>query len=152
MQWSPLLLLSLGLTASAQPMNATSALEAETRAWHAKRVAELTTEDGWLTLVGLHWLKEGTHRFGSAPDNGLVFPASFPAHAGTFTRTGHSVSLSLGPGVSLTLEGKPFTGGALRSDGEGKPDTLALGTVRFFVIRRGDRLGVRVKDAGAETR
>jgi hypothetical protein len=99
--------------------------EAETRAWHADRVSRLTSEEGWLTLVGLHWLREGPQRFGSAPDNELVFPAGFPAHAGTFTRKGASVSLALEPGVSLTVEGRPFTGGALRTDADGKPDTLA---------------------------
>src|SRR5512143_3979009 len=102
MRWSPLLLLCLGFTApvsaappaprpakpASAPMTAPSGFEAETRAWHAERVARLTAEDGWLTLVGLHWLKEGSHRFGSAPDNDLLFPASVPAHAGTFTRKG----------------------------------------------------------------
>jgi uncharacterized protein (DUF1684 family) len=133
-------------------MPAPSGFEAETREWHAKRVARLTADDGWLTLVGLHWLQEGPNRFGSASDNELIFPASVPAHAGTFTRKGDAVSLTLQPGVSPTLEGKPFTGGALHSDAEGKPDTLALGTLRFFVIRRGERLGVRVKDSAAEAR
>lgn len=157
MKWSALLFLSLGFTAPAAqptsaPMNAPSGFEAETRAWHAERVARLTAEDGWLTLVGLHWLKEGSQRFGSASDNELIFPASVPAHAGTFTRKGNTVSLLLEPGVSLTLDGKPFTGGTLRSDAEGRPDTLALGTLRFFVIRRGERLGVRVKDSEAPTR
>ena len=157
MRWSPLLLLTLGLAANAAqpsppPMNAPADFEAQTRAWHDKRIARLTADDGWLTLVGLHWLKEGPNRFGSAQDNQLIFPASVPAHAGTFTRKGDTVSLSLEPGVSLTRDGKPFTGGALRSDAEGTPDTLALGTLRFFVIRRGERLGVRVKDSEAATR
>jgi uncharacterized protein (DUF1684 family) len=136
----------------APTMNAPSGVEAETRTWHAKRVAQLTADDGWLTLVGLHWLREGSQRFGSAPDSDLIFPAGFPAHAGTFTRKGSSVSLSLEPGVTFTLEDKPFSGGALRSDADGKPDTLALGTLRFFVISRGERLGIRVRDSEAPAR
>lgn len=133
-------------------MNDPSGFPAQTRAWHERRIAQLTAEDGWLSLVGLHWLKEGQNRFGSAADNDLLFPASVPAHAGAFTRKGNTVSLALEPGMSLTLEGKPFTGGILRSDAEGRPDTLALGSLRFFVIRRGERLGVRVKDLEAPTR
>src|SRR5690348_9613308 len=86
---------------AAPTMNAPSGVEAETRAWHAGRISQLAAEDGWLTLVGLHWLREGPQRFGSAPDNDLVFPAGFPAHAGTFTRQGSSVSLALEPGVSF---------------------------------------------------
>ena len=139
--------------ADAKPMPTTPAhFEAETREWHAKRISRLKAEDSWLSLVGLHWLKEGDNRFGSAPDNDVVFPASAPAKVGTFTRKGDSVSLSLAPGVSLTLDGKPFTGGAVRSDAQGGPDTLALGSMRFFVIRRGERLGIRVKDSEAPTR
>jgi hypothetical protein len=133
-------------------MSTPSHFEAETRDWHAKRISRLKAEDGWLSLVGLHWLKEGDSRFGSAPDNELVFPAPAPARVGTFSRKGDSVSLTLEPGVSLTLDGKPFTGGTVRSDAQGGPDTLALGTMRFFIIRRGERLGVRVKDPEAPTR
>jgi uncharacterized protein len=162
---SLLALLGLGLAAPAlaappapaktmtqKPASAPVSLEAETRAWHAERIARLSSEDGWLSLVALHWLEEGETRLGSAADNALVLPASAPAHVGVLTRKEDTVSLALQPGVSLSVGGKPFTGGALRSDAEGSPDTVALGSVRFFLIRRGDRLGVRVKDAQAPTR
>jgi uncharacterized protein (DUF1684 family) len=138
--------------AADKPTTAPAGFEAEFRAWQAERQARLTADDGWLTLTGMHWLKEGDHTFGSAKDNALVFPASVPARAGTFTRKGDTVSLSLQPGVSATLDGKPFTGGALRSDAEGKPDTLELGTLRLIVIRRGERVGVRVRDLEAPAR
>ncbi len=127
-------------------------LEAETRAWHQKRVANLTSDDGWLTLVGLHWLKEGDNDFGSAAENECVFPAGTPARIGTLTRKGPQVTLAVAPGVTLTRAGQPFTGGELRADTDGTPDVLSLGTLRFFVIRRGDKVGVRVKDSEAEAR
>lgn len=127
-------------------------LEAETRAWQEKRAANLTSEDGWLTLVGLHWLREGDNRFGSAPDSDLVFPAGTPAHIGTLTLKGGKVTLTPQPGVTLTKAGQPFTGGELRSDADGEPDVLALGRLHFYVIRRGNRLGIRVKDTEAEAR
>lgn len=34
-------------------------LDAETQEWHHNRLAKLKADDGWLTLIGLHWLKEG---------------------------------------------------------------------------------------------
>ena len=40
--------------------------------WRAARVAELTSETGWLTLVGLYWLEKGDNTFGRAPSNRLV--------------------------------------------------------------------------------
>ncbi|HYO58463.1 DUF1684 domain-containing protein [Archangium sp.] len=126
-------------------------IEAETRAWHQKRIANLTSENGWLSLVGLHWLKEGDNRFGSGADNDLVFPAGTPANIGTLTRKSGKVTLTVQPGVSLTRAGQPFMGGEL-GDTEGENDVLTLGTLRFYVIRRGDRLGIRVKDPEAQAR
>jgi uncharacterized protein (DUF1684 family) len=126
--------------------------EAETRAWHQKRIANLTSDDGWLTLVGLHWLKEGDNDFGSSAENECVFPAGTPDRIGTLTRKGGKVTLSVAPGVTLTRSGQPFTGGELRADTDGTPDVLSLGTLRFFVIRRGERVGIRVKDSEAEAR
>ncbi|WP_407653801.1 DUF1684 domain-containing protein [Archangium lipolyticum] len=128
-------------------------LEAETRAWHQKRVANLTSEDGWLTLVGLHWLKEGDNRFGSAAENDLVFPAGTPERIGTLTLKGGKVTLAVQPGIPLTRSGQPFTGGELRTDANGQqPDVLSLGTLRFFAIRRGEHIGIRVKDTEAQAR
>ncbi|RKH47140.1 DUF1684 domain-containing protein [Corallococcus sicarius] len=125
---------------------------AATRAWHAQRLERLSSEEGWLTLVGLTWLEEGEQAAGSAPDSAVPLPASVPPRAGTFKRAGDSVSFQPAAGAAFTREGKPFTGGALKTDEKGAPDVLRLGSVSFQVIRRGDRLGVRVKDSAAEAR
>ncbi|MFY0564992.1 DUF1684 domain-containing protein [Archangium lansingense] len=126
-------------------------LEAETRAWHQKRIANLTSEEGWLSLVGLHWLKEGDNRVGSAPESEVVFPAGTPAHLGTLTQKDGKVTLAVQPGVSLTRAGQPFTGGELGAS-ESEKDVLALGSLHFYLIRRGERLGIRVKDSEAPAR
>ena len=36
----------------------------EIEKWQSDRLAALTKQDGWLTLIGLYWLKEGESRFG----------------------------------------------------------------------------------------
>jgi uncharacterized protein (DUF1684 family) len=131
---------------------AQSEIETQTQAWHQGRIARLTADDGWLTLVGLHWLKEGDNRFGSAKDNDVVFPPGTPAHMGVLVRQGNAVKLQPTAGTALLKDDQPFAGGPLRSDAEGKPDVLKLGTLRFFVIQRGDKLGIRVKDSEAEAR
>ncbi len=132
---------------------ATSAtLEEETRAWHEKRLERLKAEDGWLSLVGLHWLDEGENVAGSGKGAAVLLPASAPAKLGTFTRRGGKVSFSPAEGQSVTLAGKPFTGGELRTDEKGTPDVLETGTLKLMVIARGQRLGVRVKDSEAKTR
>ena len=41
----------------------------------------LTADDGWLTLVGLYWLKRGANRFGSDPGLPVILPkGKAPAH------------------------------------------------------------------------
>ncbi|ATB31591.1 DUF1684 domain-containing protein [Melittangium boletus] len=133
------------------PEPPSTSLEAETRAWHQKRVANLTAEDGWLSLVGLHWLEEGDNRLGSAADNDFIFPAGTPAHIGTLTRKGSQVTFTLQPGVTVTRGGQPFSGGTVGTR-EGPEDILGLGPLRFYLIPRGDKLGLRVKNPEAPAR
>ena len=101
--------------------------------------------------MGLHWLKEGENTFGSAPDNDLPFPEGTPARIGAFTRKEGQVTLIPQSGVNLLKGGQPFTGGRL-GDSEGEADTLTLGSLRFYVIRRGEQLGIRVKDPKSKAR
>lgn len=107
-------------------------------AWRAAREARLRDPDGWLTLVGLHWLARGENTFGSAPDNDLVLQRGdgVPAHMG---------SLQLGDeGVVLRRDGLPDL--PMADDQTGEPTTLDAGSLRMYVIRRGDRHGLRVRD------
>jgi uncharacterized protein len=111
----------------------------------------LKREDGWLTLVGLFWLKPGENRLGSDPGNAVILPeGKAPALAGVLTREGDKVHLTVEPGVALTADGKEIKPGQpgidLQIDASGKPTVLELGSLNFYVIKRGDRLGVRIKD------
>jgi len=129
-----------------------AAYRAETEAWRQAREARLRAPDGWLTLVGLVWLKPGANRFGSARDNDVILPAAAPAHAGTFVVADRAVTLALEPGAALTLNGGPPRAGAFATDAAPKPDVLRAGTVSWQVIERGDRLGVRVRDGASPAR
>ncbi|HEX4965629.1 MAG TPA: DUF1684 domain-containing protein [Thermoanaerobaculia bacterium] len=133
-------------TAASQPDLA--AWRQQVDKWKQERTEGLKREDGWLTLVGLYWLKAGENRFGSDPGNPVILPkGKSPALAGTFVREGDAVTVRPEPGVPLTADGKPVTGPlALTSDNTGKPVILGLGSLSFYVIKRGDRLGVRIKD------
>ncbi|MFP2931498.1 DUF1684 domain-containing protein [Pyxidicoccus sp. 3LG] len=137
---------------TAQKPAATEDLQASTRTWHEQRLKSLESENGWLTLVGLFWLNEGTQTAGSAPESDLDFPTGTPAKLGTFTRKGNTATFQPAQGVAFTLNGKPFTGGTLASDEKGAPDVLKLGSLSLQLILRGDKLGVRVKDSEAPAR
>lgn len=110
---------------------------------------ELTDDlkQNWLSLAGLFWLKPGTNSFGSDPGNQIVLAnSSVPARAGSFDFSGQTVMVTILPGVGATIGGKPTTGAELQSDATEHPTVLEIGNLRMRVIKRGDRIGIRVKD------
>ena len=143
-------------TSCARPADHASELayRQEIAQWRAARLARLTSEDGWLTLVGLFWLQEEENPFGSDPANPIALPAGkAPAVAGSLILEKGQVRLAPAPGAGLTVNGQPAAAMTLKSDADAQtPDILRIGTVSFFVIRRGDRLGVRVRDSESPTR
>jgi uncharacterized protein (DUF1684 family) len=117
------------------------------RTWQEERIQGMKQEDGWLTLVGLFWLDEGENPFGTDAGNKVIFPEGRgPAVAGTLIRRGDTVSVKAAPGSGLTSKGQPVTEMELTVDTAGEPTVLELGTLSFFAIQRGDRIGVRIKD------
>ena len=136
------------------PAPADPAYVAEVEAWRAERLARLTAEDGWLTLIGLHWLEPGPNAMGSAADCAVPLPAdAAPEAVGTLTlRDDGTVWLEPADGAGLTVNDEPATARELATDAAGKPDRLAVGRLHFYLIARGERIGVRVKDPEAGTR
>lgn len=128
-------------------MTADAAWVQQVEVLRKERNESLKKEDSWLTLVGLYWLDEGENRFGSSAENKVILPeGKAPAVAGTFVRKGESVSIRVEPGAKVTQGGKPVTAMDLRKDTDGEPTVLELGSLSFFVVKRGDRIGVRIKD------
>lgn len=121
--------------------------EQELEQWKVKRLAGLKGEDGWLTLIGLFWLKEGENRFGSDPTNEIVLPeGKAPALAGRLRLAAGKVTLEAKPDAKITTKGQPVTTLELKSDEDGEQTMLEMGSLSFHVVKRGDRLGLRVKD------
>jgi uncharacterized protein len=124
-----------------------SSYDEEIGKWRKARAEEVTGEGGWLSLVGLFWLDAGRNRFGSDPSNEIVLPKNkSPKLAGTLWLDDGQVRLEVQPGVVITSEGKSVTALALRPDAGGNPTRLNFGTMSFHVIKRGERLGLRVRD------
>ncbi|WP_370627198.1 DUF1684 domain-containing protein [Pontibacter sp. HSC-14F20] len=115
--------------------------------WHQQREAKLKEPDGWLTLAGLFWLQEGDNSFGSGPDNGLTFPQEkIPGRAGVIHLKGDTVTTRINPGVEVLLKGKPVREALLYTPGMDTVPRLTHGTLTWFVIKRGDRYGIRLRD------
>lgn len=122
---------------------------ADVEKFRQQREAKLTSDTGWLTIAGLYFLTKPETTVGSAADNDVVLPAAAPAKLGTFAlaKDNRKVSVTLAPGVNVTLlDGKPFAGGPIKSDGEGPPDRMVLGDVQVWIHQSGDRPAVRVRD------
>ena len=115
--------------------------------WQQKRWADLKSETGWLTLVGLFWLKEGENKFGSDSSNDIALPnQQLNAHAGSFNLQKGVVKLDTSQS-GFTIEGQPIKSSELKTDDDAKPTIVRLGPLSFQIIKRGDKLGVRVKDS-----
>jgi len=121
---------------------------ADIEKFRQQREAKLTSDTGWLTIAGLHFLTQTETTVGSDAANDVVLPSGTPSRVGSFVMTKNGqVSVKLAPGVSVSLlDGKPFTGGPLKSDGEGSPDRLVLGDVQIWVHQSGERPAIRVRD------
>lgn len=120
--------------------------------WHAARIARLTAPNGWLSLVGLEWLKPGENRLGSAADNDIVL-AKAPSHLGTIAwAEDGTLSISLDKDSGVTIDGKVETNAVLLDDSHAAPTTIAFDSVSFIAVDRGGRKGLRVRDSEAEAR
>lgn len=115
--------------------------------WKARRAANLTSETGWLTLVGLYWLKNGDNAFGRDKANRIVLDhPGLAAKSGIFKVKNGVVTFVTAPGAVVTHDGKPVTSIEMTPDSKGTPTLLASGSLRFFVIERVGKLGIRVRD------
>jgi uncharacterized protein (DUF1684 family) len=132
---------------------ANSPYVAEVEQWRAKREERLKADNGWLTVTGLFWLKDGANTFGNAPGNTIVLPASAPARAGVIDFSGGKATVRVEPGVRILSGDKPVTTMELRADtASGGPDVLVLGPLSLQVIERGGRYGIRLKDNASHQR
>jgi uncharacterized protein (DUF1684 family) len=135
---------------------------AEVERWRARRIAGLTGPTGWLSVVGLAWLHEGSNTVGSEHSNDVVLPRG-PALLGTIEvppATGQAdpagpatPAFHPEPGGEALLQGAPIVDDlALRDDTFGHPTSVAVESVSFYLIRRLGNLGVRIKDRESPAR
>jgi uncharacterized protein (DUF1684 family) len=122
--------------------------------WRSGRIESLKEPDGWLSLVGLHWIEPGVHKVGSGKDNDIEL-ATGPAHIGTLTLKDGKVTLLLDASSEALIDGKPATAAVeLKSDATDTPTSVSFnrGDASFQLIQRSGRYALRVHDAQARTR
>ena len=122
--------------------------EEQNRTWRNKREKELRSENGWLSVVGLFWLKEGSNTFGTGKSMDVVLPAgSAPAKIGALELANGVVTLKVADGVKVTdIGGGTMQTYEMRLDRDDTPAPFWVGSLALSVIKRGARYGLRVKD------
>ena len=119
--------------------------------WRTRRLERLMAPDGWLTLVGLPWLEPGDNTLGSAADNAIVVD-DLPEYFGTVSLDdAGEVRISLA-GDAGRIDGRADKGALLLDDDHPQPTFVSAGDISFFLVRRGDRTGLRIKSTHAATR
>ena len=119
--------------------------------WHQKRIENLKKESGWLNLAGLYWLKEGENTFGTNPGNDVVFPkGKAPGKIGIFILKDSTVTMKINTGIKVTSDNKPVKEMQLKVDLSGDPTIITLGFLRWFIIKRSYKYGVRLRDLSSD--
>lgn len=120
--------------------------------WRAQHETELKADGGWLTVSGLFWLKEGTNTAGSNSANNIVLTRG-PAELGTFELREGKTTFRTSPGVPVEINEQPAGAAVpLKSDADGMPDLIRFDALTLYVIHRGERYGIRLKDNESESR
>ncbi|NUQ80026.1 MAG: DUF1684 domain-containing protein [Bacteroidetes bacterium] len=96
--------------------------------WHQSRIENLKRPDGWLSLVGRDWLKQGVNTF---PGFGTI----------TVDSSTFSVDFEEGLVVSLLSPGGELEG--IKAD----QTKIRIGTKTHMIIRRGNDLALRTWDS-----
>jgi len=134
-------------------LGAQTSYRTEIEKWRQTREANLKKDDGWLTVAGLFWLKEGSNRAGTDASNQIVLPqGSAPARVGSFVLRAGKTTFTAEIGVAVTSGGKPVQSLQMRSDTPGPPDIITVGRLSMFVITRGARTGIRLRDKDSSFR
>lgn len=142
-----LILLSCTSRQSSDVVLDLNAYKSEIEQWHQHRIEDLKSNNGWLNLAGLFWLKEGVNTFGSDESNDIVFPKSkIPAKAGIFHLHNGMVTMTTLPEIEIRANDKPIkTGVVFHSDSTRHPK-LTYGSLQWFIIKRDNQFGIRLRD------
>ena len=111
----------------------------EIQAFRMARISSLKSENGWLNLAGLFWLKEGKNTFGGNEKNDFVFPSD---HSEPFLG---ELFLNKGKVYYQTVSDTMLV---YRDDIQAP--VISHRSLRWFIIKRGDKYAVRLRDLEGE--
>jgi uncharacterized protein (DUF1684 family) len=135
---------------------------ADVTKWRADHEKQLRGEDDWLAVAGLFWLKNGVNTVGYGGHYDVELSSSFPkGKFGEITLSQDGAVLALAPGVKALAGDVPvsrMTGAQIVPPVELKPDDpgpatkIKVGSQTFYLIKRGEKVGIRLKDSKSPAR
>ncbi len=114
------------------------------------RLAKLMSPQGWLSVVGLYWFDQGINTIGATADNKILFPSITTETIGAYQVAGDEIFFGKVEGVDVRSQGAEFMGGPV--DVSWPPTVLNHGPLYWYVLKRGDKYGIRLKDTTATNR
>ncbi len=130
------------------PTKPTKEYVSEIENWKTSRLKDLMGEEGYVNLAGLFWLKEGENTFGGSDENDLKFPEDkTPETLGAFILQNDTVYMVTSGESGITSGGIEIgkRTPAYNGDMENTPE-FNWGSLRWIVIKRGEKFGVRLRD------
>ena len=132
-----------------------AAYEKEIADWRDGRLQRLTKPEGWLSLVGMHWLEVGKTRVGAGADNGTRLAVGPPQIGLVSVDRDGGIEFTPEADAGILIDGQPAGRQVkLIPDSDGTPTVVGFnkGDASFIVIKRGGKYALRVRDALAPTR
>ena len=121
--------------------------EEQIRDWRQRRDERLASDSGWMTLVGLEWLREGENQVGNDASSTIKIPGG-PANWGTIHVFGDELRFVPAQNSGVTVNGAEASEVMLVADNAGEPTLISSGNLSFYVIFR-ESYALRIKDSQA---
>src|SRR5690606_18745052 len=116
--------------------------------WRKEREASLRGEHGWLSIIGLHWLKPGKNGIGAAKENLVQLPQATCTTCAQIEVSADKLVLHPSSKEPVLVDGKPLE--APSAIEPGKP--FHSGRFKLAAVKRTSGYAVRVWDPESATR
>jgi uncharacterized protein (DUF1684 family) len=122
--------------------------------WRQTMETNLRRDDSWLTLAGLCWLHLGENTVGSDPTCDIDLPAgSTPEQVGVIDFQDGKATMRITCDEPVTIDGISSREAVLRDDNDEQgPSFVTIRGITFYVIKRGEQYGIRVRDVNSPVR
>lgn len=114
--------------------------------WKSKRIERLKAENGWLNLVGLHWIDEGINVFGSDEENDIIFPENTPVQIGAVIKFKGNLSISINDSIEVYVNNTLIKDHEIRTDKDDSTTYFKMGRYKWHIIYRSGKFAIRLRD------